>query len=438
MTTYFKEDPYLFTEDYVGGVPFYYKHIATAPCVHIRIVFDYGAMHDEPGFEGAAHLLEHTMLKGSDLIEDEKAYQEFSKKYTLGTANASTSLYKLQLTGKCLPQHIEHVLNVYFASIISPKFDHEAVESEKKVIIQEFWRYYTNETYLKYVNDLRVNNLFEFPDYLRTNNIIGWVDTIQKNTFKDLKKAKEKFLVKNNLRIFVAGNLEKLEDIKKIINSNLEKMILGEKSIAPVVPSTIEKPKQNMYESKYIDIGLGDEEQAGIEAEIIIPKFDCVSNLKKIATQHLLVMVINDLVYEKLRTENKLCYSAGAGTGSRVTFQSVYIQSKLNPEYIEKSISLIKEIIEGVSDGIFEDKFNKNKELIIDRFISSERVTNDILDSAVNSYINYDHNLLLNDLIDAMEKVTYQDTVEFSKEYLPVDKFVFEILKPKTIKTTIA
>ncbi len=433
MTIYFKEDPYLFTEDSIDGVPFYYKNIVNAPCIHVRLVFDYGAMHDEIGFEGAAHLLEHTMLKGSDLIEDEKAYQEFSKKYTLGTSNASTSLYKLQLTGKCLPQHIEHVLNVYFASIINPKFDHEAVESEKKVIVQEFWRYYTNETYLKYINELRVNNLYDFPDYLRTNNIIGWVDTIEKNSSEDLKKAKEKFLVKNNLRIFVAGNLDKLEDIKKIIKENLEKMVLGEKSEAPVAPETIQKPKENKYENKYIDIGLGDEEQASIEAEIILPKFDCEKDLKKIATQRLLVMVINDLVYEKLRTENKLCYSAGAGTGSRVTFQIVYIQSKLNPEYIDKSISLIKEIIAGVDEGIYEEKFNKNKELIINRFISSERVTGDILDGAVNSYINYDQNLLLNDLIESMEKVTYQDTVDFAKEYLPLDRFVFEILKPKNI-----
>ena len=71
MTTYFKEDPYLFIEDSIDEVPFYYKQMETSPCVHLRLVFNYGAMHDEPGLEGAAHFLEHMILKGCDVLEDE-------------------------------------------------------------------------------------------------------------------------------------------------------------------------------------------------------------------------------------------------------------------------------------------------------------------------------------------------------------------------------
>ena len=175
-----------------------------------------------------------------------------------------------------------------------------------------------------------------------------------------------------------------------------------------------------------------------IEAEIILPKFNPVTDLKKIATLRLLSTVMNELALDKLRVENKLCYSANAGASATVTFQNMYIVSKLNPEYIDHAVSLIKEIIEGVSQGIYEEKFNSNKELIIKRFVASERVTVDILESAVGNYMNHNTNILLNDLIDAMEHVTYQDTVDFSKEYLPVDKFVFEILKPKIIKTTTA
>jgi predicted Zn-dependent peptidase len=434
MTKYFKEDPYVFNEDSIDGVPFYYKHISTSPCVHIKLVFDYGAMHDEPGLEGGAHFLEHVILKGSDLIEDEKAYRDFSKKYTLGTANANTSLYKMQIVGKCLPQDVEHVLDVFFSSVISPKFDPEAVESEKKVIIQELWRYYTNETYLKYLCTLRENNLYNCPEFLRTNGVIGWVDTIERNTPEDLKKAKDKFLVKSNLNIFVAGNLDNLEDIKNIILKNLKQIAVGEKSEIPNILKTIGKPKESKYENKYIDIGLGDEEQASIEAEIILPKFDLKKDSKKIATLRLLTLVMSDLVFEKLRTENKLCYSAGAGMSSGVTFQSITIQSKLNAEHVDKAISLVNEIIDGVANGIYEEKFTNNKELIIKRFISNERVTNDILSSVVSSYTSYGENILLNDVIEEMEKVTYQDTIDFAKEYLPLDRFVFEILKPKNTK----
>lgn len=434
MTKYFKEDPYLFNEETIDIVPFYYKHIETSPCIHIRLVFDYGAMHDEIGLEGTAHFLEHMILKGCDLIEDEKAYREFVKQYTLGTSNAGTSMYNLQITGKCLPEDVEKVLNTYFSMIITPKFSPEPVEDEKKVITQEIWRFYKNELYLNYIKKTRENNTYDFPEILRVGRALGWVESVQKITPEILRGVREKFLVKNNLKIFVAGNLDKINIVKNVIEKNLEKMKIGEKSQSPNIPTAISYPKEKILENKYIDIGLGDEEQAGIEAEIMLPKFNPSTDLNKIAALRLLSVVMNELVLDKLRVENKLCYSANAGTGSSVTFQNLYIVSKLNSEYIDQAVFLIKEIIEGASAGIYEDKFNSNKELIIKRFISSERVTADILDGAVNSYIGYNQNLLLNDLIEEMEKVTYKDIVDFAKEYLPLDRFVFEILKPKNTK----
>lgn len=97
-------DPYLFEQKNIDGVNILYKKIDTAPCIHIRLVFDFGAFNDDIGKEGVAHFLEHMLLKGCDLYPTKKDIREFSKKYMLNTLNASTGFFSMWLNGKTLPE----------------------------------------------------------------------------------------------------------------------------------------------------------------------------------------------------------------------------------------------------------------------------------------------------------------------------------------------
>jgi predicted Zn-dependent peptidase len=430
MTTYFKEDPYIFTQDKIGDTPFIYKHIPTSPCIHIRLVFDYGAMYDSEGKEGEAHFLEHMLFKGSELFADEKAVDNFSKVYTLKTLNAYTSFYNFSVVGRTLSENTQTVLNGMFDMLINAKLRDQDVENERKVIIQEIWRSYHNEKYINYSKKYVENNLYDVPVQLRMGRAFGWVETVNNIKAEDLQRAKNKFLVKSNLKVFIAGNLENLENIKEIVKANLDKMPEGERTISPYVPEVIHKPKVNLFSNEYGQVGLGNSNQATIEYELIMPKFDIQKDAKKVATLALISLVLNELVYEKLRTENNLCYSASVTRNSNSAFTGFYISSKLNSAYIDKATMLIEEILENYKQGVHEKVFTESKKLIIDRLVSNERLTSDLIDNVVNDIKIFGVNVGLNPYIQELEQVTYQDTVDFAKQYFNKDQFVLEILKP--------
>ncbi len=430
MTTYFKEDPYVFTQDSIDGVPFHYKNFETSPCVHIRLSFDYGAMHDEAGLEGTAHFLEHMLFKGSDLFEDQKATQEFGKVYALDTLNASTSLYHLKLTAKCLPQNLETVLNGLFDMVNTTKLRPSDVEDEKKVIVQEIWRTYLNKKHLEYNKMNAENAWFDIPEFIRVGLAFGWPDSVERIEQKDLKKAQEKYLIKNNLTICIAGNLESIDEVKNILKNNVSKMRIGGKSKAPYIPTVIHNPKQNELSFNYDDIGIGDKTQASIEYGIVLPRFSDEKEAKGRATLFLLNSIISDLVFEKLRIDNNLCYSAGSNWVTGIDSVGFYIISKLNADHIDNALKLIFEIMENVKAGAYEDYFNKNKRLIIDSYLSSERVTSGIMDAVLSDIRKYGHPVPLNDYVNELEQVEYKDTVDFAKEYFTKERFVLEILRP--------
>ncbi len=145
-----KFDPYAFEKTEINGVPVLYKKIESAPCIHIRLFFDFGAFHDEIGKEGVAHFLEHMLLKGSSLFSNKKETKEFSKKYMLNTLNAHTGYFHMGVDGKTLPENYEKVIEGMFDMILTPKITQEDFDEEKKVIIQEAWGRYKNDKYLQY------------------------------------------------------------------------------------------------------------------------------------------------------------------------------------------------------------------------------------------------------------------------------------------------
>ncbi|MBC7981998.1 insulinase family protein [Candidatus Parcubacteria bacterium] len=334
------------------------------------------------------------------------------------------------MVGKTLPENTETVLKGMFDMLINAKLKEEDVEKERKVIIQEIWRSYHNEKYVEYSKKYRENNMYDMPVYTRMGRAFGWVETVNNIKAEDLARAKKQFLVKDNLKVYIAGNIENLDAVKNIVQTNLDKMIVGEKSASPYIPEKINKPRTNSFVNEYGQVGLGNSNQATIEYELLMPKLDMKKDMKKIATLALTSLILNELVYEKLRTENNLCYSASVSRNTSVSFTGFYISSKLNSKYIDKAVALIDGILEDYKLGTHEKVFNESKKLIIDRLVSSERLTADTIDNVVSDMKVFGLNFGLNPYIIELENVTYQDTVNFAKDSFNKDRFVVEILKP--------
>ena len=194
-------EPYDFEQTEIDGIPLYTKHFSFAPCIHIRIRFNYGAIHDEPGKEGIAHFLEHMLFKGNNLYPTEQLIDDFGKDILLNTHNAHTGLFELVIKGKCLPHNFEKAIEGLFSQIHSSFLTQESYEQEMKVIVQEAWRKVLNQKFINHIKHTRKIRLANVPDRIRFFSALGWPDTITNITHEDIVKASKKFLVKENMEI---------------------------------------------------------------------------------------------------------------------------------------------------------------------------------------------------------------------------------------------
>lgn len=240
MTHKIRFEPYNFKSTTIENIPVYYNHFDFASCIHIRILLRYGSMHDEAGKEGTSHFLEHVLFDGSSIFENEKATNLFSKTYTFETLNAHTGFFELVLKAKCLPENLKTVCEGMFSMVHSPTLTSESIEHERKIIIQEAWGRFKNEKYIAYSKKRQENRLYEIPDRIRMISPLGWPSTIEAISTEDIQSAHRKYFVKENIELYLAGNIEDaggIEGIVRICSELFKKIPTGEKSKKPYIPT---------------------------------------------------------------------------------------------------------------------------------------------------------------------------------------------------------
>ncbi|WP_330456140.1 insulinase family protein [Streptomyces sp. NBC_00820] len=98
------------------------------------LAVDFGSRHDPPGGGGTAHLMEHLLMSaptagGCSLVE---YVQRLG-----GSANATTGLDRMLFQVRVLNRDAPEVAALLARSVLRPVLTEEALESERKVVLQE-------------------------------------------------------------------------------------------------------------------------------------------------------------------------------------------------------------------------------------------------------------------------------------------------------------
>ncbi len=447
IKTELRFEPFAFEEFELSGIPVYAKHFSFAPCIHMRIGFRYGAYHDEPGKEGTAHFLEHTIFDGSSMFEDEKATQEFGKTVMLDSLNAHTGLFELFVTGECLPHNFTMALAGIFSMICSPKLTEKTWAHEQKVITQEAWGRFLNEKRIAYIKKERANTIYDIPHRQRIASALGWPETIMKITHEDIVKSHKKYFVKENMEIYIAGNIDAvggMKALKKALNEFLKRMPSGKKAKTPAIPKKVGGPKKPLFDHTYEETGISPRQQASISLSSTIPRLHKKAEKPNdpredahLAALTLASDLVADLVFRKLRLENSWCYGAGAGSSICLDYLSFNVGGSIDFHHIDEAIAIIWSIVDDIAkgDAWVRDDFAKTKRLAIDNTIAKERTTSNIIESVVESVKLGGRVVTLKEFLLQIADVSFEDVQKVVAMYMDKKKVFTEIVRPdKAVK----
>lgn len=414
-------DPYDFTTEVIEDTPIYYKNLPWAPCIHMWVVFNTGALEDPVGKEGLSHFLEHMIFDGSPKLTDKKAIKEWSKINALNSWNAWTSFDNTAYTWKCLPESFGETLIGIKDMIFNSYLREIDVEHERKVIMQEAWGRFLNDKFLKYSKELS-QNIFKGHNHSRTSSPLGWPETIGNIQRDDLVRWHKKKYGKGNMFVVLVGavQIEHLNLLTKFMKD------IPDAEAKEAVSEKIEKLEIQHITKTADEIG---EVKEQVEISILRTSLPLDKSEDEIVS--LFRRTLQDLLHERLRIEHSLCYSVHI---AQYTTNSFFLMG-LNVKTEEKNIDLVIQefwkIMDEIIEGKYREKFETIKKLSLDQTKSKERSSNDIGELSLRE-ISRNNGIVvtLEKQLASIEKVTYDEMVEFAKKIFHPDHTFTEVILP--------
>lgn len=361
--------------------------------------------------DGVAHFLEHKMFEQADGTNSLDRLTALGVEANAYTTNDHTAYYFETI------DNFEPAFNELLNYIFNPYYTDENVEKEKGIIAQEIKMYDDDPISKVFLNALQcMYNVCPIRI-----DVAGTIDSINKINKDILYNCYNTFYHPSNMVLAVCGNF-KPEYILNLIKEKMEHFEKqGEiKRIYPVEKEEIlKKEKQEEMEISIpaFVIGIKDkvEETDIIKKELILNIilnciFDENSELFKELYEEGLIITEPDLEYEY----------------SDIYSHMMIFSSSKDPERVfEKFKENVRKLIK---DGIPEKAFNRTKNKIYGRLVTSYNSSAQIARIFMRDYLN---NIITFEYIEKWKKINLDEVNEMLKNKFKEDKMILSVIKPK-------
>lgn len=194
----------------------------TTPMVAVNVLYDVGARDEDPERTGFAHLFEHLMFGGSVNIPSyDEPLQMAGGENNAYTTNDITNYY-IQLP----VQNIETAMWLESDRMLSLAFSPQSLDTQRKVVSEEFKEHYINKPYGDAWKHLRALAYAKHPYQWMT---IGKnLRHIEEAKLEDVKAFFKKHYSPVNAILCVAGNVT-LEQVRQLAEKWFGNIPSGEK-----------------------------------------------------------------------------------------------------------------------------------------------------------------------------------------------------------------
>jgi zinc protease len=224
-----------------NGLTVLVQEDTSTPLAVVNVMYDVGARDEDPAKTGFAHLFEHLMFGGSINIPDfDEPLQMAGGENNAYTSNDLTNYYD-----QVPADNIETAFWLESDRMMSLAFSEKSLETQRKVVCEEFKEHYINKPYGDVWKHMRELAYQQHP--YRWMTIGKELSHVENATLGDVKNFFFKHYRPSNAILSVAGNV-KTADIKMLAEKWFGDIPSGEKYIRnlPVEPPQQEARKKEV------------------------------------------------------------------------------------------------------------------------------------------------------------------------------------------------
>jgi zinc protease len=388
-----------------NGLRVYVHQDKTVSIATVNLMYDVGSRDESPERTGFAHLFEHLMFSGSENIPNfDTIVQQIG-----GSNNAYTSPDVTNYYTIVPAPNVETALWLEADRMLSLSFDPNALEVQRKVVIEEFKQRYLNQPYGDIWLHLRPL-VYQKHSY-NWATIGKEIKHIEDATLEEVKAFFFKHYRPDNAVLVVAGNVNK-DEVEKMVKKWYGDIPKGNRPMRNLE----NEPAQT--EARYKKV----ESKVPLNA---IYKAYRMGHRR--ATDYYATDLMSDILgrdksarlYQELVKEKEMFNSISAYIMGSVDEGLLVISGKLNPAYSpEQGEEAIQSIIDDfLENGISDEELTKVKNQAEASHIFSEI---EVLNRAMNIayYAILGDVTMVNTIADEMAKVTKEELMQTAKKTL--------------------
>ncbi len=375
----------------------------STPMVVVNVMYDVGARDEDPGKTGFAHLFEHLMFGGSVHIKDyDEPLQRAGGENNAYTTNDLTNYY-CQLPA----QNIETAFWLESDRMLSLAFSKKSLDTQRKVVCEEFKEHYINKPYGDVWHKLRALAYTKHPyQWMTIGKELSHIEHAQ---LDDVKHFFFKHYRPVNAILVVAGNTT-TEEVKRLAEKWFGPIPMGEKynrqlpqepeqTAARLVQVTADVPLDALYKAWHMDARL---DKGYYAAELITEMLGGGGSSR----------LYQALVKEKQLFSNIDCYQFGAIDKGLLAIEGKLVKG-VKMEDAEKAV---EEELEKIQSDLVDEKELQKVKNKTESIIAFEDMT---IMSRAGSLANYEllgNANLMNEELETYQAITAADIQQYSRQ----------------------
>lgn len=337
-----------------NGIRIVTEEIPYVNSVSIGLWIKAGSRYESIENNGISHFIEHMLFKGTKKRSAKEIANSIDK--IGGQLNAFTSKECTCLYAKVLDAHFDIALDVLADMFFNSNFDHEDIEKEKGVVLEEINMYEDSPEDL--VHDL-------FSQTVWSGNSLGMPVLGTESSLGNLKREKildyfNNNYIPQNIVISVVGNIKHTDAVKNV-RDYFEKSKPGNREAIQILTPNFEPEymfKNKLTEQVHLCMGFVG---VDIKSEAYYPM---------LILNNIFGGAMSSRLFQKIREDRGLAYSVFSYPSSFVDcgLFSIYAGSK--PGNLKSVAELIMEEINILKEkGITEEELYDSKEQLKGSYI---------------------------------------------------------------------
>lgn len=392
------------------------EYIESVKSITAGIWVKTGSRHEDEQLAGITHFLEHMLFKGT---ENRSSYDiALSMESVGGYLNAFTSTEYTCYYSRCLDSKLETALDVLTDMVRYSQFPEEEMLKEKKVVLEE----------LKMYKDSPDDVIFEefgsqiFKNHPIGRPIIGYENTIQSFSRKNLFDYIKNRYQPDNLLVAVAGNVDH-DEVVRLAGEMLDiqtntKTKTDNQPLTPYEPS--KKIISKQIEQTHMIIG-----RRGLD-------YDHKDKYILLLGNTILGGGMSSRLHQNIREKYGYCYSIGS-------FNQTYMDSGLfgvyigtDKDYVDHVRTLIFEEFDRIqSEPISKKELQQAKAHLKGKLLLSQESTSNRMNRLAKSELYFNRFISLDELVQRIDEVTAKKIKDFSESFFDKDLYSETLLIPE-------